>query len=439
LIHRALPPADKLVRRYPLIHSRKTLFVSFARIERLELRRLLTATGVEPTASEQYMLELINRARANPTAEAAADGIDLNEGLAPGTISSDPKQPLAFNPVLISAAREHSNWMIQNNTFAHNEGTVDPGAQMSAAGYPFVGNWTWGQNIAFRGQTMTAPNVPQTVGQEENDLFIDAGIDGRGHRTNLMNDSFKEVGVGVGTGTFQGYNSVLTSQDFAAESGDSFLTGVAYRDSDGNKFYSVGEGLGSITITATRASDNAVFSTTTWSAGGYTLALAPGTYSITATGTGLGTVTTDNVVISDRNVELDFTPAGGSSPTITPPTVTKGIVTGLVFRDNNANAVRDPREPALGSWRVYADINNDGIYEKGEPTTLTNGKGIYRLALAPGDYTIRLVQKKGFQPTSNPDGQPVTITATASFTASPFSEQKIPVVKVQKLRRLLTI
>jgi cysteine-rich secretory family protein/carboxypeptidase family protein len=422
-----------------LIHSRKTSSVPSFRVEKLELRRLLTATGVEPTAAEQYMLELVNRARANPAAEASADGIDLNEGLAPGTISPDPKQPLAFNPLLISAARSHSNWMIQNDTFAHDEGSVDPGGQMSAAGYPFVGNWTWGQNIAFRGQTVVSPNVPQTVAQEENDLFIDAGIAGRGHRTNLMNDSFKEIGVGVGTGDYQGYNAVMTTQDFAAESGDSFLTGVAYRDSDGNKFYSVGEGLGSITITATRASDNAVFSTTTWSAGGYTLTLAPGTYSVTATGAGLGTVTTGNVTISDRNVQLDFTPAGGSSPTITPPTVTKGIVTGLVFRDNNANATRDPREPALGGWRVYADLNNDGFYEKGEPFTLTNGRGVYKLALAPGDYTLRVVQKKGFQPTSNPDGQPVTISQATTLTASPFSEQKIPVVKVLKTRTLLDI
>jgi len=422
-----------------LKQSQKKSFALSVRVERLELRRLLSATGMEPTAAEQYMLELINRARANPAAEASADGIDLNEGLAPGTISPDAKQPLAFNPLLISAARSHSDWMIQNQTFAHNEGNIDPGGQMSAAGYPFVGNWTWGQNIAFRGQTGSAPNVPQTVGQEEKDLFIDAGIDGRGHRTNLMSDAFKEIGVGVGTGTYQGYNAVMSTQDFAAESGDSFLTGVAYRDSDGNNFYSVGEGLDSITITATRASDNAVFTAMTWSAGGYTLALPAGTYSVTATGTGLGTVTSDGVVISNRNVQLDFTPTGGSSPTVTPPTVTRGIVTGLVFRDNNGNGTRDVREPALGSWRVYADLNGDGFYEKGEPFTLTNGKGIYKLSLMPGDYTIRVVQKKAFQPTSNPDGQAVTVTEAATFAASPFTQQKIPVVKLQKARRLLAM
>ena len=33
---------------------------------------------------EQLVIELINRARANPAAEAARLGIDLNEGLQPG-------------------------------------------------------------------------------------------------------------------------------------------------------------------------------------------------------------------------------------------------------------------------------------------------------------------------------------------------------------------
>src|SRR5258707_11440338 len=55
-------------------------------IESLESRRLLTA--VYPSNLEQYEVELINRARANPAAEAARYGIDLNEGLAPGTIST---------------------------------------------------------------------------------------------------------------------------------------------------------------------------------------------------------------------------------------------------------------------------------------------------------------------------------------------------------------
>ena len=63
-----------------------------SRIEAIENRVLLAA--VVPTDYEQYMIELINRARANPGAEAARIGVDLNEGIPAGTITTDPKQPL---------------------------------------------------------------------------------------------------------------------------------------------------------------------------------------------------------------------------------------------------------------------------------------------------------------------------------------------------------
>ncbi len=43
----------------------------------------------QPTAHEQYFLELVNRARANPGAEAARLGLGLNDGLAAGAIAAD--------------------------------------------------------------------------------------------------------------------------------------------------------------------------------------------------------------------------------------------------------------------------------------------------------------------------------------------------------------
>ena len=99
----------------------------------------LDATAVGPSDYEQYLLELVNRGRANPTAEAARYGIDLNEGLAPGTISSDPKQPLALNLNLIDAARGHSQWMLDNDVFSHTgAGGSSPGDRMTAAGYDFL-------------------------------------------------------------------------------------------------------------------------------------------------------------------------------------------------------------------------------------------------------------------------------------------------------------
>ena len=81
----------------------------------LESRRLLAAAF--PSAHEQYLVELINRGRANPSAEATRWGTALNEGLPAGTISTTPKQPLAINPYVTDAARKHSQWMIDTDNF----------------------------------------------------------------------------------------------------------------------------------------------------------------------------------------------------------------------------------------------------------------------------------------------------------------------------------
>jgi uncharacterized protein YkwD len=393
--------------------------------EILETRCLMSA--VYPTVAEQYMLELVNRARANPVATATADGIGLNEGLAAGTISADAKQPLAFNPNLTTAATNHTAWMLQTGSFQHNEGASDPGAQMQAAGYAFTGWWTWGQNIAWSGSTPNVPEVNATTAQLEKNLFIDSNEPGRGHRVNLLNPQFQEIGVGITSGRFESYNAVMATQDFAASGSGAFLTGVAYADANRNGSYDPGEGLGGISVTATRVGDGAIFSTTTWAAGGYSLALGSGTYAVNASGTGLGTVAFGNVVIGSQNIEADFTPgsatqgSGSSSssssssgdPTPTSPPspittpipiitrVTDGWVTGTVFSDKNGNGLHDRGEGVFDGWRVYADLNGDGKWERGEPFAITNARGIYRLKLSPGSYTIREVPK-GFWTVSAP-------------------------------------
>lgn len=87
----------------------------------------------DPTDAEQLFLELVNRARSDPGAEAARLGIDLNAGLVAGTIADSPKQPLAPNRFLIDSAREHSAWMLETDTFSH---TGEGGS--SATPGPFV-------------------------------------------------------------------------------------------------------------------------------------------------------------------------------------------------------------------------------------------------------------------------------------------------------------
>jgi hypothetical protein len=139
--------------------------------------------------------------------------------------------------------------------------------------------------------------------------------------------------VGVATGVHhsggRAYNAVGVTEDFAArdlQRTGAFLTGVAYRDANANPFYTPGEGLAAVKITAKRTTDGATFSTTTWSAGGYTLKLAPGTYKVTASGPAFATPTAaTQVTIKSRNVKVDFDPKSATPVTVrTAATVSPG-------------------------------------------------------------------------------------------------------------------
>src|SRR5437868_6621157 len=97
-----------------------------------------------PTADEQLVLEFINRARANPTAEGQRLGIDINEGLPQNAVV---RPPLAMNKILLGTARAHSQDMYTRKFFEHtNPDGKDPFERMAAAGY--TNYTTEGENIA---------------------------------------------------------------------------------------------------------------------------------------------------------------------------------------------------------------------------------------------------------------------------------------------------
>ncbi len=68
------------------------------------------------SVSEQLMIELINRARMDPLAEAARQGIALDQGLATGAITGAAKQVLAPNAALQQAADAHFEHLVQRST-----------------------------------------------------------------------------------------------------------------------------------------------------------------------------------------------------------------------------------------------------------------------------------------------------------------------------------
>merc|ERR1719356_1842375 len=265
--------------------------------------------SLQATAADQYMLELINAARANPQNEANVllNG-DLNEGLPAGTITADAKPPLTFDFELWTAAKDHSQWMLDNDVFSHTgrDGS-SPTQRMQSAGYILSPPWSTGENIAYRGTTGT-PDLVQFTKNNHDNLFVSPG-----HRRNLMSGSFEEVGVSNVAGRFNNYNAVLTTQNFASSGNRGpFITGVVYTDAvNDNDFYDAGEGLSGITITAEDKQNPAnSFTTVSMDAGGFSLDVNPNTvYKVTFSGDlrddGTSMTAVYEVSVNTENVKQD--------------------------------------------------------------------------------------------------------------------------------------
>ena len=240
--------------------------------ERLESRRLLAGLS----DADQLVVELINRARSDPAAESTRLGIGLNDGLSPGAISGDPKPPLAINAALHDAALDHGVDMESRRFFDHiNPDGERPTDRARRAGY----DHGVGENIALN---IAGEDDAATATAMHEQLFLSPG-----HRQNMLSNHYAEIGVGLHqqTATDAFFRYAWLTEKFGAHRG-TFLTGVAFDDVDGNDFYSVGEGLGGITVSAD--GDNGSFTTTTGSSGGYSLRLDDGDYDVAVSGGRLG-------------------------------------------------------------------------------------------------------------------------------------------------------
>ncbi|MGW7412241.1 sigma-70 family RNA polymerase sigma factor [Streptomyces sp. NPDC054863] len=89
--------------------------------------------------------------------------------------------PLSSNGLLATAAQRHSEDMVARGFFDHsNPDGEGPGERVTAAGYKWS---TYGENIAY--------------GQSTPAAVMETWMNSPGHRANILNCSFKEVGIGI--------------------------------------------------------------------------------------------------------------------------------------------------------------------------------------------------------------------------------------------------
>ncbi|UNO39940.1 sigma-70 family RNA polymerase sigma factor [Streptomyces sp. MST-110588] len=89
--------------------------------------------------------------------------------------------PLTSNPRLTAAAQGHSRDMAVRHFFDHtNPDGAGPGERITAAGYQWS---TYGENIAY--------------GQQSPADVMKSWMNSPGHRANILNCAFKEIGIGI--------------------------------------------------------------------------------------------------------------------------------------------------------------------------------------------------------------------------------------------------
>lgn len=361
----------------------------------------------DPTPEEQLYVEMINRARANPVAEAQIfatttdpdvvqnyDFFDVNLVLMQTQFAALPAAPpVALNAQLIAAARRHTGDML-TNSFQGHVGADGSTFTQRATNAGYTAYQTMGENVYANADSVFH-------GHAGFDVDWGPGVGGMqtppGHRITIHDSSFREIGVGVlfGNNTPPPGSQVpgarpvgpqLVTQEFATKQGATpIITGVVYYDLNGNSFYDIGEGIGGVRVAA---SGTATVAETARS-GGYALPVAGnGTYTVTFSGTGLTSFNREVTISQSKNQKVDFLPA------YVAPRVT-GTATPSVNQSNNYQITPVPMATAY-QWRRYqlaspplegaengtnrVTIQKVGTYNVIQSVTKRNGTYAFQLA-----------------------------------------------------------
>lgn len=380
---------------------------------------LLLIAGIvesrEPSDLEQYYLELLNRARMNPGAEVTRlssrtwgdEGTpaiaDLNEGLAPGTITNTARQPLAFDLRLMDSASNYADYLLLKNQFSHTANGT-PHTRMQNAGYVFTPPSASGENLATNASSGAHPLNATRVNEHHEGLFIDGDVEGRGHRINMLLPDYREVGIAIrkdvnSVSVFgPGFNEVLSVQNFANSANRRFVTGVIYHDLNSNQMYDPGETAGRLTLEVWRQGGAKVASGSTWASGGYSLNLygvSPGTYDLIVKDS---TGRSDTVAFTwsgSENVKVDLVnPLFPIPPAVLPPfrpdvligpsltTLTGGNIYSPTAQRQRLNLTQ--RTAKSTSW--YARVENDSTRSDTILTKVTRGNRY---------FTVKVMRRQG--------------------------------------------
>jgi hypothetical protein len=265
-----------------------------------------------PSPLEQALLEEIQRARLNPTAEVdvilAVPGVKSamqQFGTSEELVRSDfmtyaPVPPLSFDEKLMASARAHSEDMAVNGFQDHDSSDGKSFDQrIDAAGY----DWAFISENIFA----YAESVPYCHAA----FMVDWGNPEPGHREAILDVDGEKRDIGISIieqPQSPDVGPLVVTQDFAMPlkppaNAARYIVGVAYRDLDSSGTYTPGEELAGLSIVPERGDFYAVTS----ASGGFSVPISrdPGPIKVQLQEDGFVIVQSE-IDLTGENVKLDF-------------------------------------------------------------------------------------------------------------------------------------
>jgi len=314
---------------------------------------------VGPSPVEQELLEHINRLRTDPQGEldrlfssypapliardplvqASIDAFKVDgESLVAQMSALQPAPPLVWNNALHDAAESHNEQMIAFDEQSHQlpgesvllRRTID-------AGYRWLFSVEVGENVFAYANSPAFAHAGFVIDWGDTPTGIQ---DPPGHRLTMMNPAFEEVGLSIITelDPATDIGPLIVTENFGVRGNFStpMLLGVVFDDQNGDDAFNAGEGLSDVSITVT--GPGGFYSTTSMDAGGYQLRVAPGVWTITASGGGLAQpIVYSDVSIGVENFKLDFEMTGEPAPDTYEISLLDGPGQHVVIEDGIAN------------------------------------------------------------------------------------------------------
>lgn len=254
----------------------------------------------DPTPQEQELLDLMNRARKDPTAEGQRLGLDF---------SVYPKTaPLTHNEFLAKASLAHVNDMATRGFYGHvNPDNVGPNGRVFDSGYDANAYYGTARDINLTENLGAASGNRFLVPQDVHDTFMrDEGLVMPKHREMILgygHEKVREVGIGyrINLPSAQAFTQFVTEEFAYTKANKPFIVGTVFNDGQGDGVAQAGEGRSAVPVTLKHTASGFTLTTPTKTAGGYAFEiLIPGEFEITVDGK------STKVTIGAANVKVDL-------------------------------------------------------------------------------------------------------------------------------------